>query len=102
MRLFLTSTGLVNDSIVRSFNELVGLPKEKINIAFVPTAANVEEGDKSWLIDDLNNLKKQGYECVDVVDISAISQEVWKPRLEKANVLFIGGGNTTHLIYLLE
>jgi dipeptidase E len=101
MRLFLTSTGLVNDSIVKSFNELVGLPKNKINIAFIPTAANVEVGDKSWLIDDLNNLKKQGYECVDVVDISAVSQEMWRPRLEKANVLFFGGGNTTHLMYWL-
>ncbi len=102
MKLFLTSAGLANDSIVKAFNELGGLAKEKIHIAFVPTAANVEEGDKGWLIKDLNNLKKQQYSCVDIVDISAVSEDVWKPRLEAANVLFFGGGNTFHLMHWLQ
>ena len=102
MRLLLTSAGLVNDSIVKAFNELVDLPKNQIHIAFIPTAANVEEGDKGWLIDDLNNLKKQAYGCIDIVDISAMSQAVWKPRLESAKVLFFGGGNTAHLMYCLK
>ena len=32
---------------------LTGKPAEELSIAFIPTAANVEEGDKGWLIDDL-------------------------------------------------
>ncbi|MFC1625609.1 Type 1 glutamine amidotransferase-like domain-containing protein [Patescibacteria group bacterium] len=102
MKLLLTSAGLTNKSIAIAFNKLVGLPKEKIHIAFIPTAANVEEGNKDWLIDDYNNLKKQGYGCIDIVDISAISPKVWKPRLEDANVLFFGGGNTFHLMHWLQ
>ena len=101
MKLLLSSTGLSNDTIVKAFNGLVGLPSEEIKIAFIPTASNVEEGDKGWLIDDYINLKKQKY-CVDIVDISAVTQDIWKPRIESANVLFLGGGNTFHLMYWVK
>lgn len=101
MRLFLSSAGLSNEKLVGVFEGLVGLPKDQIKTAFIPTAANVEEGDKNWLINDYVNLKKAGY-IVDIVDISAIPIEVWKPRLEAANVLFLGGGNTFHLMHWVE
>ncbi|MFH1971367.1 MAG: Type 1 glutamine amidotransferase-like domain-containing protein [Patescibacteria group bacterium] len=102
MKLFLTSAGLTNKSLVDAFNKLVGLPKEKIHISFIPTAANVEEGNKDWLIEDYNNLNKQGYGCVDIVDISAVTPKVWKPRLEASNILFFGGGNTFHLMHWIQ
>ena len=98
MKLLLTSNGLSNPSIAKALFELVGKPAEETNIAFVPTASNVEEGDKGWLIDDLVNIKKQGFESVDIVDISALPREMWLPRLEAADVLFFSGGNTFHLM----
>ncbi len=101
MKLLLTSAGLSNQTIIKAFNTLVGLPNNKIKIAFIPTASNVEKGDKGWLIEDYANLKKQGYE-VDIVDISAIPQKIWKPRLESANALFLGGGNTFHLMHWVK
>ena len=101
MKLFLTSGGLTNNTLIRAFNDLVGLPNEQVKIAFIPTAANFESGDKSWLINDYSNLKKQKY-SVDIVDISALPKEVWLPRLEEANVIFVGGGNTFHLMHWVE
>ena len=102
MKLFLTSAGLSNQKLAKAFIGLTGLKKDKIKIAFIPTASNVEEGDKGWLIDDYSNLKKQGLGCIDIVDISAVSKEIWKPRLEEANVLFLGGGNTFHLMHWVK
>ncbi|MBU1071181.1 Type 1 glutamine amidotransferase-like domain-containing protein [Patescibacteria group bacterium] len=99
MKLLLTSAGLYNKSIVKAFNDLVSLPKEKIHIAYIPTAANVEEGDKGWLIDDYINLKKEGYGCIDIVDISSIEKTIWLPRIKESNVIFVGGGNTFHLMH---
>lgn len=99
MKLFLTSAGLSNETIAKALVNLTGLKKPKIKVAFIPTAANVEEGDKSWLIDDYSNLKEQGFGVIDIVDISALSKAIWKPRLEDANVLFFGGGNTFHLMH---
>jgi len=102
MKLFLTSAGLSNQKLAKAFIGLTGLKKDKIKIAFIPTAANIEEGDKGWLIDDYINLKKQGFGSIDIVDISAVSKDIWKPRLEQANVLFLGGGNTFHLMHWVD
>lgn len=101
MKLFLTSAGLSNKTLVGAFEKLVGLKGDKIKIAFIPTAANVEVGDKDWLIGDYTNLKKQGY-VVDIVDISALPKDIWLSRLEQANVIFVGGGNTYHLMRWFE
>lgn len=101
MKLFLSSAGLSNKTLVDSFESLAGLKGEKVKIAFIPTAANVESGDKDWLIDDLSNLKKLNY-IVDIVDISAVEKDIWLPRLQEANSLFLGGGNTFHLMHWVE
>ncbi|HLE48446.1 MAG TPA: Type 1 glutamine amidotransferase-like domain-containing protein [Patescibacteria group bacterium] len=98
MKLLLTSAGLSNKTIVEVFNNLVGLPNEKIKIVYIPTASNVEEGDKGWLIDDYTNLKNQKYGCIDIVDIAAVPRDIWLPRIKEANVIFIGGGNTYYLM----
>lgn len=97
MKLFLSSAGLTNNSLAGAFESLVGLSGDKVKIAFIPTAANVEEGDKGWLINDYYNLKKRNY-GVDIVDISSLPKEIWLPRLREANVIFVGGGNTFYLM----
>ncbi len=58
MKLLLTSSGLANKSISNALFELIGKKPEETTIVFIPTASNVEVGDKDWLITDLINLKK--------------------------------------------
>lgn len=102
MKLLLTSGGLMNASIVAALKELAGRPLEELRLAFIPTAANLEEGDKGWLIADLQDCKELGFAEVDIVDISALPKEVWKKRLERADILFVGGGNTFHLMHWIQ
>ena len=101
MKLLLTSAGLSNATITKALENLLGKSAKGVKLAFIPTAANVEEGDKSWMIKDLNNLTNAGYE-VDIVDISAVSKDTWLPRLQQAEILFLGGGNTFHLMYWVK
>lgn len=101
MKLLLTSAGLANESISKALDDLLGKSSKGIKLAFIPTAANVEPGDKSWMIDDLNNFRRAGFE-VDIVDISAVSKDVWLPRLKEVEVLFFGGGNTFHLMHWVK
>jgi len=101
MKLLLTSDGLSNASISKALEELLGKSAQGVKLAFIPTAANVEPGDKSWMINDLNNFRKTGFE-VDIVDISAVSKVVWLPRLQEAELLFLGGGNTFHLMHWVK
>jgi len=98
MKLLLTSGGLTNESISKALFDLVGKKPEDTNLVFIPTAANVEVGDKGWIIDDLVNFKKQNFKSIDIVDISAIEQKLWQPRLEAADIIFFGGGNVFHLM----
>ena len=93
---------MTNKSIVRALFELVGKKPAQTSLVFIPTAANIEEGSKEWIINDLYNIKKLGLKFLDVVDISALPKKVWLPRLKRADVIFFSGGNTSHLMYWLE
>ncbi len=102
MKLLLTSGGFTNKSISNALLDLADKPFSELSLAFIPTAADVEPGDKDWLIDDLARCKNLGFKSIDIVDISAIKKDLWLPRLEKADVLMFGGGNTFHLMYWIE
>lgn len=102
MKLLLTSAGLANKSIVDALQELTQKPFNELNLAFNPTASNLEAGDKWWLLEDLATCKKLGFKSIDIIDISALPKKVWKPRLENADVLFFEGGNTFHLMYWIK
>lgn len=102
MKLLLTSGGIRNNTIAQAVLDLVGLPAEKIQLVFIPTAANIESGDKGWLIDDLRHFQEQGYESIDILDIAGLSQEEWLPRIEDANLICFGGGNEQYLAKILR
>jgi dipeptidase E len=98
MKLLLTSGGISNNSIAKALRDLTGKDFAELNLAFVPTAANVERGDKDWLIEDLKRAEELGFKQVDIVDISALPRDMWLPRLEEADVIMFEGGNTFHLM----
>lgn len=98
MKLLLTSGGLTNKSISDTLFDLVGKKPEETSLVFIPTASNVEMGDKDWFIDDLKNLQKQNFKQIDIADISAVPESIWKPKFEEADVMFFEGGNTYHLM----
>ena len=102
MKLLLTSNGLSNQSITNALLELTGKPASETVIVFIPTAMNVARGSKDWFINDLYNIKRQGFKFIDIVDISALPKELWLPKIEKGDVLFFSGGNTYHLMYWLQ
>ena len=98
MKLLLTSAGLANKSITNALFNLVGKKPADTTVVFIPTASNVETGDKSWFIRDLLNLQKQNFKAIEITDISAIDESIWKPSLERADVLWFEGGNSYHLM----
>lgn len=102
MKLLLTSAGLKNKSIIDALRELIGKDFKNANLVFIPTAANIEEGDKGWLIDDLTRFRELGFEEVDMVDIASVSKNIWEPRLKNADVLVFGGGNTSYLMQQIK
>jgi len=82
MKLLLTSAGITNQTILQGLDQLADRPLDQLKVAFIPTAANLEPGDKNWLIDDLRRLSFLKFKEIDIVDISALPKEIWQPRLE--------------------
>ncbi len=98
MKLLLTSGGVNNPAVVQALLRLVAKPASELKVAFIPTAMNTEPGDKGWAVDQLIFLRNMGLKQLDVVDISAMPKALWLPRLEESDVIFVNGGNTTHLM----
>lgn len=98
MKLLLTSGGLRNKSLEQAFLTMAGVAVHDIRVAVIPTAMNTESGDKGWFITHLTRFQQLGVTSLDIVDISALPTDIWLPRLEAADVIFVGGGNTKHLM----
>lgn len=102
MKLLLTSAGLTNKSMIGALRGLLGKDFKDSNLVFIPTAANIEEGDKGWLLDDLTRFRELGFKEVDIVDIASVPKDTWEPRLKSADVLVFGGGNTSYLMQQIK
>ena len=101
MKLLLTSLGISNQTLANAVIEMVGKPVKDIKIGFIPTAVNVDEGNKDWFIDQLTDLQKLGFEQIDIVEIASEFVD-WKTKLEAADVIYAGGGNPYYLLEMMR
>lgn len=98
MKLLLTSAGITNETLSSSLCELIGRHPKDIKIGVIPTAANVEEGDKEWFVNEtFTSLRNFGYGLIDYADIAANGLD-WKARLETMDAILVSGGNTFYLL----
>ena len=97
MKLLLTSGGISNRSIAKAFAELVGKNPSDVTIGYIPIAANVEGGNKDWVLKDFFNLWRYGYNQIDIIDPTAAGVD-WKGRLADVDVVQLSSGNTFHLL----
>lgn len=102
MKFLLTSAGISNASIEKALFELLGKSASETKVAFVPTAATLVADDKSWLIEDFQYFVKQGFQSIDIVDISAVPRENWEKRFESADLICFGGGDEQYLARVMR
>ncbi len=102
MKYLLTSAGIKNDYIAQALSEMLGKPLLESSILFIPTAANTEGGDKRWLINNLKDLERYDFQSIDILDIAAVSKDVWSKRFQEKDVICVGGGNEKYLAEVFE
>lgn len=101
MKLLLTSAGVANQKIIDALAELVGKPFGQTRAVFVTTAANVETGDKWWLVEDMRQFFELGWKEFEMTDI-ALGKTIWEPKIKNAEVVIVGGGNTSYLMKVMN
>ena len=102
MKLLLTSAGITNDAIASALSELAGRPLSELSIIHIITAANPENDDKKWIINDLVNLQKQNFKFIDILDVNGVTREMWQERLSACDIISFEGGNEQYLAQVFE
>lgn len=93
-QLFLASSGdYVLDDIVKH------LPKkpEEYQLAFINTAAEVEDGDHWWVKKEKEKLLSAGFQT-DEFSVTGLSKEELDSKMAGKNGIYICGGNTYYLL----
>ena len=102
MKLLLTSAGIKDNHLANALLDLAGKPAKELKVAFIPTAANFENEDKTWLIDNLAELSDMHFGWLDIVDIAALNYDESIKRLKDMDVVVVGGGKTKNLVEILR
>lgn len=102
MKLILCSEGFSTKEIVDKCVELVGKPRELINVAVINEAYAVENNNLRWVLDDLNKVKNNFGGNLELVSLLALSIQDIKERIQKSDVIFVVGGHTDYLMSVFD
>lgn len=95
-KLFLTSAGLPPET-APFFSELLERDPQELKLAMIPTAG-YPKIDKILLDEAKEGLGKSGFQ-IEVIDLKVEDPNIVKSKLEKVDIINVGGGNTFFLLY---
>ena len=101
MKLLLCSEGFQTPNTVQACIGLVGKPKEEISVAIINEGFSVEEGDKRWVLENLNDVANNFPAELDIINLLALSIDEVAARLADKDVIFMVGGNADFLMTVL-
>ncbi len=102
MKLVLCSEGFHTPNTVQACVELCGKAQSDIKIAIINEAYAVEQGDKRWVLDNLNDVAKNFPAEIDLINLLALPINEIEKRIEDKDVIFVVGGNTDYQMHVFE
>lgn len=102
MKFVLCSEGFHTPDTIDACVKLVGKPQDQISIGIINEAYAVEEGDKRWVLDNLNAVANNFSGEIDIINLLALSLEEVEKRLADKDVIFVVGGNTDYLMAVYQ
>jgi len=98
MKLVLCSEGFFTPNTVQACVDLCGKHQDEITVAIINEGSSVEEGDKRWVLDDLNDVSKNFPAELDIVDLFALTMDEVEARINSKDAIFMIGGNADFLM----
>jgi len=98
MKLVLCSEGFHTQNTVQACVDLVGKPQNKITFAIINEAYAVENGDKKWILDNLNDVAKNFPAEIDIINLLALPLKEVEKRILQKDAIFVVGGHTDYLM----
>lgn len=102
MKFVLCSEGFHTPNTVEACVKLVGKAQDQISVGIINEAYAVEQGDKRWVLDNLNSVANNFSGEIDIVDLLALSIEEVEKRLADKDVIFVVGGDTDYLMSVYQ
>lgn len=109
MKLFLTSGGITNQSMISAIEELLGKPTSEATALVVPTggypnARGIDGAVKFITGQDENRppMVSIGWKSIGLLELTAlpsIDASIWKERLAVTDVLLVNGGDALYLAH---
>lgn len=93
-QLFLTSA---SDYVIEDLIKHLSKKPAELNLVFINTAAEVEEGDHWWVKVEREKLLEVGFN-VDEFSITGMTKENILKKLKNKQVIYFCGGNTLYLL----
>jgi len=102
MKFVLCSEGFHTPNTVEACVQLVGKPQDQISVGIINEAYAVEEGDKRWVLDNLNAVANNFSGEIDIINLLALSLKDVEKRLVDVDVIFVVGGDTDYLMSVYQ
>lgn len=102
MKLVLCSQGFHTPNTIQACVELCGKPQNEITIAIINEAYAVLEGDKRWVLDDLNGVVKHFSAEIDIINLLALPLDEIEKRIASKDVIFVNGGSIDYQMYVFK
>ncbi len=98
MKLILASEGFYTEEIVAKCEELVGKPRNAINITVINEGYAVKRDNLRWVLVNLNDVVKNFGGKLELVNLLALDRETIRERITEADVIFVVGGSADYLM----
>lgn len=102
MKLVLCSEGFATPNTVQACVDLCVKSQDEISVAIINEAFAVEEGDKRWVINNMQSVADNFPNELDIVDLLALNLDQIEERLASKDVIFTIGGNSDYLMSVFQ
>jgi len=97
-KILLTSCGIIGDTLVTEFKKLFDKEMSELKLLYIPVAAYGEDGDKSWLDEEIVTILDLGIKKENILEYNMD----YDLDINAFDAIYMMGGNTEYLLKMMR